>query len=117
MNADEALAKFGGILAAGFGDGIVVGFLMGLLDDTTPDDCYDFISQDKPLFPEVSDEDWQKYGKLAKKVNLDHVDTARIIDEFRKYRPDLLSVICNTPNGYNWLDEQVLVLKARLNLR
>lgn len=113
---DGFMDTFGGILIGGFGDDAAIGFLFGLMDDITPEDCYGFIKSNEPLFPDVSDDDWQKYGKLARQANIGEVDTDRIINEFRDRRPDLLSVVLNHPDGLNWLDRQVTILKQKLGI-
>jgi hypothetical protein len=82
----------------------------------TPDQCYAFINNDKPLFPDVTDDQWAKFSSLAKKANLGDIDTDRIIKEFRKHRIDLLQVVYNHEHGLEWLDKEVSRLRSKLNL-
>lgn len=113
---DMIMEKFGGVIAGAFGPEAAMGFLIGLLDDVDPDQCYDFIINNQPLFPDVSDEDWVKFSKMAKQANLYDVDTARIIAEIKANRIDLYGLIINTPNGVTWLNNQVTELRSKLQL-
>lgn len=115
-NLMSKLEKFGGILVGAFGNEAMVGLLMGLLEDVTPLRCYEFIRDNKPLYPNVSDDDWEKYSAMVKDANLDDISVDRIRAELRKHRPDLLSVIINHPGGLVWFDGQVKIIKSKLGL-
>jgi len=108
--------KLSGILGGAFGSDVAVGFLMGFISDITPSKCYQFIRDGNTLFPNVSDSEWREFSNMAKKANLGDITLDRIICEFRKYRPDLLSVVINHPRGEEWLGEQFNILKSKLQL-
>lgn len=113
---DAILGKLGGILIGGFGEKAAIGFLIGLLDNTTPDDCYDFLASDSDLFPDVTDEEWEKYAKFVARANVSKIDNERILHEFQKRRPDLLGVVINYPGGLKWFDQQFGKIRHKLNL-
>lgn len=110
------LETIGKILASGFGDRVAIGILLGFLDNVSPLRAYEYIQTNLKLGYWVSDEDWQKYKKLAKQANIDEVTKDRIIAELREHRPDILSVILNTPKGLEWLDNQISEMKRKLAL-
>ena len=110
------LESIGKILVAGFGDRVLIGVLMGFLDSIMPSRLYEYIRDELKLGYWVPESDWDKYKKLAKQANIADLDTEMVISELRKWRPDLLSVIINHPQGLSWLDTQVIEMKKRLEL-
>ena len=116
VNARHILDGFGGMLAGAFGIDTTIGFLMGFIDNITPYQCYEFIRENKPLFPDVSDDDWRDFANIARKANLGDITIEVLVAEFQKYRPDLLSVVINHPCGEQWLAEQFGILKSKLKL-
>lgn len=106
----------GKMLAMGFGDRVLIGVLMGALDDVTPDRMYEYIKDNIPPLHWASDDDWQKYGKLAKQANAGQITKEQVISAFRKYHPDLLGVILNTPGGDEWLDTQIKEIRKKLEI-
>jgi hypothetical protein len=116
MGASDILGKLGGIIVGGFGDRAIIGFLMGLLAGVTPDEFYLFIKDKKELLGEVSPEDWDTYGRLARDAHLEDITTERILEEFKKYHPEFLQIIVNQPGAMDWLDNQVVIIKKRLGL-
>lgn len=116
MTIDEILDRFGGILASSFGDRALIGFLFGMMQDITPQQCYEFVRDNKDLFSDISEQDWERIRNVTNRINLDTIDTERLIKEFRKFRPDLLQVIVNYPDGIDWVERQVTKLKSKLSL-
>ncbi len=111
------LEKVGGGFFGAFGDRILIGVLMGFLDDETPGKCYERITKGKELFDFMSDEDWKYYADKAKNMDLkDTITLARITKELRRHRPDLLGVIINTPGGTDWLKVQVDSVRKKLGI-
>lgn len=109
------LESIGKVLAAGFGDRVAVGVFMALWDNVTPARAYEYIRDDLKLGYWVSDNDWKKYGRMARSAKIgDIITTERAIKELRDRRPDLLGVILNHPDGRKWLDRQVIEMKRKL---
>lgn len=107
------LEDIGGVLACGWGDKILLGIAVGLLEESTPKGCYEWIRDNRSLFEDIPDEDWASYREIAKNVNVD-ITSDSIISQLRKHRLDLLGVILNHPLGIDWLDRQVAEIKKRL---
>ena len=113
----KVFKTLGKIITAGWGDRVIIGFLMGILDDVTPDICYDYIKNDLSLLHWATEEDWQKYRRLAHRANLNfEITRERIIAELRKYHPEHLSIILNTEGGLDWLQKQITEMKQKLEL-
>lgn len=95
----------------------MVGFLIGLLRDVTPDQCRDYINNNIPLFMNVSEDDWASVRELAQKINTDTLLKRDVIAKaFARRRSDLLGVILNHPNGLTWLDQQIAQARMELGL-
>lgn len=110
------LETIGKILSAGFGDRIAVGIFMGLLDNVSPARAYEYIRDGIKLGYWLSEGTWQKYRRMAKNANIGNITSDDIIDELRKTRSDILSVIINTPQGREWFDKQITEIKQKLGL-
>lgn len=110
------LEAIGKILTLGFGDQVLIGMFFGFLKNVTPARCYEYIKNDMQLGHWVTDSQWEKYRKLARKANITSITIENIIKEMRKHRPDLLGIIINTPGGNNWLDLQIKRMKGKLGL-
>ena len=110
------LEDIGAILAGGWGDKILLGIAVGLLEESTPGGCYEWIRDNRSLLEGVSDEDWTSYKEIAQNVTID-LTADSIIAELKKHRLDLLGVILNHPEGRNWLDRQVAEIKKRLGIK
>lgn len=109
------LESIGKVILGGWGDRIVVGFLLGIFDKITPGQIYDYIEKDKFLFHWATEGQWTAFRKRVKQVNLDEITRERVIAELEKRRLDLLGTIINHPNGLKWLDAQITELKKRLS--
>ncbi|MBA7466242.1 hypothetical protein ES707_01419 [subsurface metagenome] len=109
------LESIGKLLGAGFGDRVAVGVFMGFLQGVTPGRACEYIRDGIELGYWLSEESWQKYGKLARQAKL-AITTEDIIVELRKRRPDLLGVILNDLKGRPWLDNQIANMKRKLGL-
>lgn len=109
------LEDVGEVLASAFGDKILVGMAVRLLEKSTPEGCYEWIKDNRSLLEDVPDEDWAEYREMAQNANVD-ITTDSIISQLRKHRLDILGVILNHPSGTDWLDRQVAEIKKKLGL-
>ncbi|MBA7693429.1 hypothetical protein ES703_102011 [subsurface metagenome] len=110
------LGSIGKVLSSGFGDRVLTGIFIGLLDGVTPAIAYEYIKDDLELGHWIKEDDWQKFRRMAKNANVGNITSGDIIEELRKSKLDILSVIINTPNGRSWLDNQVTKIKEKLEL-
>lgn len=110
------LESLGKLIAGGFGDRVLIGIIIGFLDNVSPARCYEYIKDDIELGYWITEADWEKYRNLAKQANVADVTKDRIIKELKKHRLDLLGVILNDPGGDEWLDKQIVHLKQKLEL-
>jgi len=102
------------IVVGGWGQDVLYGILIGFLEDRTPEQAYQYIQQDK-LVILTPPGGWEKYRRLAKLINAEEVlNRETVIQELRKERPDLVSVIINHPNGLAWLDKQIKYVRDNL---
>ena len=109
--------SIGRILAGGWGESVFIGFLISLLDDVTPERCYQYIQENTPLLHWASDKDWTRYRRIAKSANIGDLTKERVISELRKQRPDIARVIIlNRPESLIWLDNQITEMKKKLGL-
>lgn len=109
------LEDVGKVLASGFGDRVLVGMAVGLLENSTPEGCYEWIRDNRSLIEGIPDEDWARYREIAKNIEV-NLTRDNIISELRKHRLDLLGVILNHPSGIDWLDRQITEVKNKLGL-
>jgi hypothetical protein len=116
VNIDAWLERFGGFLGGAFGPRFAIGGLIALMDDITPFQCYEFIRDNKDLFPDMTEEDWQKVRDFMEKAHLEDIDVEQVRKQFQRKRPDLLSVIVNDPRGETWLNNQIGRLKSKLGI-
>jgi len=112
----EDIARAGGILRGGWGEKVAIGILFGYLDPITPQQVYEYISSQKDLLANLSEEEWAHYKKLAEGMPLSNIDTTRVLLELKKRRLDLLSIILNTPNGEKWCSDQIDRLREKLGV-
>ena len=111
------LEMIGKILSFGFGDKVLKGVILGLLNGVTPTRAYEYIETNKQLGYWASDNDWRKFKRMAKGANAGDITSEDIIKELRKSRPEILGIIINHPKGRGWLDEQIAEIKRKLELR
>ncbi len=112
---DEQLARLGGVLAFGYGDRILKGFIPQYLGGISLDGCYEYITTDRDLLASVEERHWTVLKKVAKAARI-KLTTEEVVAELRKSRPDVLAIILNTPNGREWLDKQVTNCRQKLGL-
>ena len=108
------LESVGRVISIGFGDRVLTGVLVGMLEMATPSGCYQWIMENHSLVERVSDSDWARYAGLAKGTQI-VLSRERVISELKKNRPDLLGIILNTPGGLDWLDSQLAVITKKLS--
>ena len=113
---EEDIARSGRILRSGWGPKIAIGILIGYLDPISPQQVYEYISSQKELFSNLSEQEWEHYKELAKGASLSNIDAAKVRAELNKRRNDLFQIITNTPGGLEWLDHQVGWLREKLGL-
>jgi len=110
----EKLTRAGKILALGFGDRVAIGIFIGLLEDVTPEEAYDYIKNNHSHIDELPEEDWESFRHHAQDLNLKVPSAEQILDVLKKERIDLASIIINTPNGKNWLETELAKAKEKL---
>ena len=115
LKLGESLEKLGSILSLGFGDSVAIGVIFGMISDTQPVELYNAIVNNQDLTSTVTDDNWVDIRKMSNRINLNEISTQRILNELRKKRLDLLSIIINTPGGLQWVDSQLAAVKKKLN--
>ncbi|MBA7635592.1 hypothetical protein ES703_43196 [subsurface metagenome] len=110
------LEAIGKIIAAGWGDKVLVGIFTGFLKGVTPERCYQYIKEDMQLGYWVSDMQWERFRRMAKGAKVGDITTEDITNDLRKHRPDILGIILNHPDGEKWLDRQITEMKKKLGL-
>lgn len=110
------LEAIGKVLAMGFGDKVLAGIFVSLLDGVGPTRVYEYIQNNLELGYWMSDDDWRKYQRMVKSANVKDLTTEEITKQLKKHRLDLLGVIINTKGGNEWLDKQVTTIKSKLGL-
>lgn len=98
------LEKVGKVLKSGFGDRVVTGIILGLLEKVTPGALYLAIKNDSHL------KGWDNVKKLAKDIDRP-VTPEYILEKLTERRADLASIIINAPGGRDWLKKQVADFK------
>lgn len=111
---NDALEKGGRIVSAGYGDQVLMGVILGLIEGISPGQLYACIVKKADLLSGVSDYNWQRMKHLSGSMNLDEINLSRIREELRSDRLDLLSVIINTLGGNEWVEDQLEKAKEKL---
>lgn len=109
------LESIGRVVLGGWGDKVVIGFLLGILDKITPEQIISYIQNDKFLFHWAAEKQWAAFRSRTKQVNFDEITRVRVLDELRKRRLDLVGAIINHPKGPKWLDNQIAEVKKKLS--
>lgn len=108
--------KVENVVLGGWGEDILLGVLLEVLEQFTPQDTCKAIDDGRSIV-NISDKDWNKYRKVARHLNMKHLLVDKyIMDKLRKERPDLVSIILNHPQGLSWLNSQIDEIKRHLNL-
>lgn len=110
------LEFIGKIISMGFGDKVLTGIIVGILESVTPDRCCEYIDNNMELGHWVSDSEWERFRRMAKGANVRDITSEDIINDLRKHRTDILGVIINHPEGSKWLQAQVDMMKRKLDL-
>lgn len=116
VDIDVWLERIGGFLSGAFGPRFAIGALIGLMDDITPFQCYEFVRDNKDLFPDLTEDDWRKIREFMQKARLQDIDIEQVRKQFKRRRPDLLQVIVNQPQGEVWLTNQITRLRVKLGI-
>jgi len=104
------------LAVAAYGDRVFHGYLVSYLKSLEILRLLDYIHQNKDLLGFWGEEEWavlRNLGNLAKKSGIKDIET-ELMDNIRKYRPDIMDVIGMEPGGKEWLASQVRKLKAML---
>lgn len=93
-------------------------FLNEKIKNVTPDDLIEAIKDDKSIIiPEnikkEGIETLKRYSKLFMKF-YNEINTELILTWLKEDRPDLYSVIINTPNGIRWIEKEIENIKNML---
>ncbi len=110
------LEKVSGVMVAAFGDRVLVGILIRLLDDVKPMQAYDYIINGRSLFESVPKSDWIHWKELRDKFKIKEIPIERVHKEILKRRPDIMGIIVNTPGGEDWFQAQVAFAKEKLSV-
>ena len=106
-----------GVVLGGFGNEMLEGFVLGLLEDSTPIQTYEYIRDDTPLL-DLPESEWEDARRLAAHVDVEGLlSRDRVLETLRKERSDLVSVILNHPKGLEWLDRQLASVLERLRAK
>lgn len=116
VNVERMLNNVSGVLVGAFGDKVVIGILIRLLDDVTPGMAYRSVISNLPLFNTVNESDWQRWAKYPQKFHIREITRDRVYKEMNKYRPDIVGIIINTPGGIDWMDRQINFAKQKLGI-
>ena len=108
------LDRIGSVVAAGWGDRILAGALVGFLDGHSPRDVYGLIKGDMDIA--IPDKDLPRMRKMVAYLHGEGITSSAIISALSRRRPDIVSVIINHPNGISWLDRQVGIIKGQLQI-
>jgi len=114
----EKLTRAGKILALGFGDRVAIGIFIGLLEDVTPEEAYDYIKNNRSHIDELSEEDWDwdSFHQYAQNLNFKLPNAEQILDVLKKERIDLASIILNSEGGRAWLETELDKAKEKLGV-
>lgn len=110
------LESFGKILSMGFGDKVLTGLIVGILENVTPDRCCEYIDNNTELGHWMSDSEWERFRRMAKGANVRNIASEDIINDLRKHRADILGVIVNHPKGREWLNTQLDMMRKKLDI-
>ncbi len=114
MKAEEIVEEVGQVLKSGFGPRVAIGLMIGLMSGVTAERCREYITENKPLFYWLTDEDWNKYAHHARGVKLDTITYEAVYKRLEKRRADLAAVIKETKGGTDWLRDQIERLKSKI---
>lgn len=100
----------GDVVLSGWGDDIAEGYIIGLLNEVTPELLYSYIEENKDL--DVGSID----GKIPAQI-INKLDETWVMGKLRKHRPDLASLLVNYPNGLPWVKRQIDRVKGTLTTK
>lgn len=115
-NIEQMLDGISGTLINAFGDRVIIGVLIRLLDDITPGKAYEAIITNKDLFENTTNDEWDRWKQKAKHFHIMEITHERAIAEINKRRPDLIGIIINTPGGNEWIKRQIDFAKEKLGI-
>lgn len=107
------IEKIGKIVAFGWGDRVLRGFIPEYLGLISLDKCHEYIRDNKDLLAGVSEKDWSILRKIARAAKID-LTMKEVVTELQQSRPDVLSIIINTPGGNDWLNTQIENAREKL---
>lgn len=116
MGLGDNLEQVGRILESGFGDRVVLGFILRFLDIKNPQQAYHAITDNRQPLDGVSEKAWQYFRKLAKTAPPDVISTKMLMEYLKSRRMDLLMVLVNHPDGLKWINSQMTIVRQRLEL-
>lgn len=116
MGWTDWASKVEGVVLGGWGEDILLGILLEVLEQFTPQEAAKTIDENRPII-NIPDKDWAKYRKASHFLDIKHILVDKyIVDKLRKDRPDLVSVILNHSQGLSWLNGQIDEVKRHLNM-
>lgn len=108
------LDNIGSVVAAGWGDKILAGALVGFLDGHSPHDVYELIKSNGDIA--IPDKDLPRIRRMVAYLHGESLTPSTIIKTLSRSRPDIVSVIVNHPGGISWLDKQISIIKTQLHI-
>lgn len=97
-----------------FGDQIAIGIFLGLLEDVTPEEAYEYIKSNHSCIDEFPEEAWQNFRQQIQALNVKLPNAEQILDVLKEDHLDLASIIINTPSGKKWLESELDKAKEKL---
>jgi len=102
-------------LALRYGLRVVRGYLLEKIEGVTPSQLYQAIKEGEDIL--LSEHDARYGRKWARKLSryMGYVNTKTVLAWLSHDRPDLASLIVNTPGGVRWLTRQIEHVKSQLS--
>jgi len=95
-------------------DQFISNLFIKYLSNTTSDQTSKAIQSNLDLFASVSEEDWIKYRSWKRWLPGVEISYSTLIASLQKNRPDILSTICSTPGGVEWLEQNINKILSKL---
>ncbi|MDD3492286.1 MAG: hypothetical protein PHU95_05470 [Candidatus Thermoplasmatota archaeon] len=120
MPGDQRLSNLGQSMAAALGLRATRQWLNNHLEKVTPAQCHECIRSNTKLWSAVPKNITKNGVSLAQRHRAifkrfyDSLTIDLLMDWLKKDRPDLFSIIINTPGGVEWLDGQLQEVKVSI---
>lgn len=115
MTFDKQLERVGKVAAAGWGDQVVIGILVGYLKKAKAERLTEYINENKRLLDTFSKRELKMFRRMAKTMNIDAITSEEILNTLREEAPALSTIFDFHPKGRAWLDSQIPDIKKTLS--